>query len=133
MGFSVTYPLILPVGAFFFAFRYFTAKYNLLCFYHPVKHTTGNVVTRAVTASLLVGILIFQMLTCIIVLHHSTTLYFVFSVILLVLSSATFLLIYVNRFKLEVMLKKKFQEEPNIDKSFMLPSNLSLYSHPLDI
>lgn len=65
--FSIAYPLIIFFGFMFFTFRvisiqYFVAKYNMLCFYHPVPHTTGQKIAESVSIGILFAIFLFQVI-----------------------------------------------------------------------
>jgi hypothetical protein len=65
--FSIAYPLIIFFGFLFFTFRvtsiqYFVAKYNMLCFYHPVPHTTGQKIAESVSIGILFAVFLFQVI-----------------------------------------------------------------------
>ena len=89
LSFSIAYPLILVAGVCFFTARYWTAKYNLLCFYCTVKTTTADRIPRMITNALLFAILIFQSFTCYMLFLSNSITYLSFAGVLIILSILT--------------------------------------------
>lgn len=134
MAFSVAYPLILPFGAFFYTARYFTAKYNLLCFYCTVKTTTGHKIPRMIVSGILVAILIFQLFTCALIFLSDSIIYFGLAVFLLILSCILFLTLYYYRDMIEPQIHTSrnfggIEEEEGI----IVGEDINQYYNPLDL
>jgi hypothetical protein len=134
MAFSVAYPLILPFGVLFYTMRYFTAKYNLLCFYCTVKTTTGHKVPRMIVSGMLVALLIFQLFTCALIFLSDSIIYFGLAVFLLILSCILFLVLYCYRDKVEPQIHTTrafggIEEEEGI----IVSEDISSYYCPLDL
>lgn len=132
ISFSVAYPLILIIGVFFFMSRYFTAKYNMLCFYCTVKTTTGHKIPKVVISTLLIAILIFQIFTCAMIYLTESYIYFLLSTLLLVLSIIFFLILYHNRETFENDLQKFFKSDNNYENDIVFGEDIRKYFHPLE-
>lgn len=134
LSFSVVYPLILPFGALFYVARYFTAKYNLLCFYCTVKTTTGHRIPKMVVSSILVAILIFQIFTCVLIILSDSIVHSGLAVLLIVLSGTLFLILYCFRDKIEPQLHTSrnfgtIEEEEGV----IVGEDINSYYNPLDL
>ncbi|CAG9333013.1 TMEM63A_2 [Blepharisma stoltei] len=130
-AFSIAYPLILIIGVFFCISRYYTAKYNLLCFYCTVKTTTGNRIPRVIVVALLVSILFFQLTTAYLLLLSDSMVYVYISGGLIIVSIFIFLVIYYMRNEIEKELKKSFGIEQVEEEGLIFGSDISNYYHPL--
>ena len=131
LSFSIAYPLILVIGFMFFTARYFTAKYNLLCFYHPVKHTTGNRISNYVTNSMLLALMIASLFTCLLIFLNNTLVYLILAGILIVLSVVAFSVLIWRRPQIEREIKKEFGKQQFEEEGMVFPEDIHKYFHPL--
>jgi hypothetical protein len=132
LSFSVAYPLILVIGVAFYISRYFTAKYNLLCFYCTVKTTTGHKIPKVVTTSILVAILIFQIFTCALIFLSKSTIYFGLATVMLIFSIVMFSILYYYRDKIEADFQEMLKLESLEEEGAIMGEDISKYYHPLD-
>lgn len=131
LAFSIAYPLILIFGVLFCIFRYFTAKYNLLCFYCTTKTTTGSRIPKLVISSLLVAILIFQLTTCYLLFLSESAVYVIISGALIIISIIIFTIIYSKKSVIEKELKRNFGTEKIEEEDLIYASDIVKYYHPL--
>ncbi|CAG9327402.1 TMEM63C_2 [Blepharisma stoltei] len=132
LSFSVAYPIILVVGAAFFISRYWTAKYNLLCFYCTVKTTTADRIPRMMTRYLLVATLFFQLMTCYFLFLSNSITYFAISIVLIILSIIIFTLVYWKSLDIEKVLKLGFSSETFEEEGLIFDVDIEKYYHPLE-
>lgn len=134
LSFSVIYPLILPFGAFFYVARYYTGKYNLLCFYCTVKTTTGHRIPRMVISSILVAILIFQIFTCTLIIITDSIIHSGLTILLIILSCVLFIVLYYFRDNIEPQIQSS-RNFGNIEEeeAFIVGEDINRYYNPLDL
>ena len=132
LSFSVVYPLILVFGVVFYVFRYFTAKYNLLCFYCTVKTTSGRKIPNVVTGAMLVAILIFQIFTCGLLFLTDSAVYFGCSIVLIIFSIILFLVLFYYRDSIELELQRTFSLESEDEEGAITGEDIKQYYHPLE-
>ena len=61
--FSVTYPLILPIGFFYFLLRYWISKYLILCTFHCNNYVTAARIPSLCVRSILTSVFLFQFIS----------------------------------------------------------------------
>ena len=132
LSFSVAYPLIMVFGVVLYTTRYFTAKYNLLCFYCTVKTTTGHKIPKVITTAMLVAILIFQVFTCALIFLSHSKIYFASATLLLIFSILLFIILYIYRDKIEAELQQNMKLENLEDEGIVFGEDISKYYHPLE-
>ena len=117
LTFSVIFPLILPFAVVFFGIRYFVLKYDFLCLYFTPQ--VGSNSAPLIFKSMILGVLMFQIVTGVIFTLTSITFYVVYGFLFLVASVVLYLVSrnLLNRIihkHLSTSLMENFLEQENL-------------------
>ena len=130
LSFSVAYPLILVAGTVFCVARYFTAKYNLLCFYFPLKHTTGTRIPNYIIKVLLSALLFFSLFTCLMLFLNDNFVYLVLAGVLISVFVVFVGVLIWKKPRIERALEKEFSKKEYSEDGIVFPEDIVKYYHP---
>lgn len=127
--FSIAYPLIVPFGLLYFVIKYYTHKYNMLCFYYVDQVTSGDIGRYALNY-FNAFIVFFQLITAGLLMLEGSKLLIVTGGVFIGVSILTFVVFWV--FGERMCLTPEETESLEDPETHILYKEAIEYRHPVD-